>query len=69
MIMLSTDGIWEAQSPDGEMFGKKRFRDLIRQHADQPAKDIVQAVIQAVDRFCHPLEKTDDVTLVIIKIL
>jgi hypothetical protein len=28
----------------------------------------MQAVIKAVDRFCHPLKKADDVTLVVTKI-
>jgi sigma-B regulation protein RsbU (phosphoserine phosphatase) len=68
IIMMGTDGIWESQSPQGEMFGKERFKDIIRNNAGRPAKDIIQAVIEEVDRFCHPLEKVDDVTLVITKI-
>ena len=68
IIMMGTDGIWEAQNPQGEMFGKERFKDIIRENAGQPAKDITQAVITEVDHFCHPLEKADDVTLVITKI-
>ena len=69
IIVLGTDGIWEAQSPQGEMFGKERFKDVIRQNAARPAKDIIQAVINAVDRFCQPLGKADDVTLVVVKVL
>ncbi len=69
IIMMGTDGIWEAQSPEGEMFGKERFKDIVRNNAGRPAKDIIQAVIKEVDRFCHPLEKADDVTLVVSKIL
>jgi sigma-B regulation protein RsbU (phosphoserine phosphatase) len=68
IIMMGTDGIWEAQSPQGDMFGKDRFKDIIRNNAGRPAKDIVNAVIEEVDRFCLPLEKSDDVTLVITKI-
>jgi sigma-B regulation protein RsbU (phosphoserine phosphatase) len=68
IIMMGTDGIWEAQSPKGDMFGKERFKDIIRQQADRPSKEIIQTVIQAVDRFCQPLAKTDDVTLVVAKI-
>jgi sigma-B regulation protein RsbU (phosphoserine phosphatase) len=68
IIMMGTDGIWEAQNPHGEMFGKERFKDIIRENADRSAKDIMQGVIEAVDRFCHPLEKADDVTLVVTKI-
>jgi sigma-B regulation protein RsbU (phosphoserine phosphatase) len=69
IIMMGTDGIWEAQNPQGEMFGKERFKDIIRENDGQPAKDIIEAVIKEVDRFCHPLEKADDVTLVITKII
>ena len=68
IIMMGTDGIWESQSPQGEMFGKERFKEIIRNNAGRPAKDIIQAVIEEVDHFCHPLEKVDDVTLVVTKI-
>ena len=69
IVMMGTDGIWEAQNPTGEMFGKDRFKAIIRENADQPAKDITQAVIKQVNSFCHPLEKADDVTLVVTKIM
>ena len=69
IIMMGTDGIWEAQNPKGEMFGKERFKDVIRQYADRPAKEIIQAVIKQVDNFIHPQEKADDVTLVVTKII
>jgi sigma-B regulation protein RsbU (phosphoserine phosphatase) len=68
VIIMGTDGIWESRSPQGEMFGKKRFKEIIRNNAGGPAKDIIQAVIKEVDRFCHPLEKADDITLVVSKI-
>ncbi len=68
IIMMGTDGIWEAQSPLGEMFGKERFKDIIRRNAARPAKEIIQAVIHGVDSFCQTLEKEDDVTLVVTKI-
>jgi sigma-B regulation protein RsbU (phosphoserine phosphatase) len=69
MIIIGTDGIWEAQNPQGEMFGKERFKEILRQHADQPARDIIQAVILQVDNFRSALDKTDDVTLVVAKII
>jgi sigma-B regulation protein RsbU (phosphoserine phosphatase) len=68
IILIGTDGIWESQNDRRQMFGKKRFRDLIRAHAREPAKDILQAVITGLDKFRHPLKKEDDVTLVVIKV-
>jgi sigma-B regulation protein RsbU (phosphoserine phosphatase) len=68
IVMMGTDGVWEAQNPTGEMFGKERYKAIIREYADQSAKDIAQAVIKQVDSFCHPLGNADDVTLVVAKI-
>jgi sigma-B regulation protein RsbU (phosphoserine phosphatase) len=68
IILIGTDGIWESQNARHQMFGKKRFQDLIRTHAGDPAQDILQAVITNLDEFRHPFEKEDDVTLVVIKV-
>ena len=68
IIMIGTDGIWESQNSRGEMFGKSRFKDLIRDHAHEPAEHILNAVIAGLDDFTRPLEKEDDVTLVVIKV-
>jgi len=68
IILIGTDGIWESQNARGQMFGKKRFREVVRSQARQPAAGILQAVITALDDFCHPLAKEDDVTLVVVKI-
>jgi phosphoserine phosphatase RsbU/P len=68
IVLIGTDGIWETQNARGQMFGKKRFRDVVRSQARQPAAGILQAVIAALDDFCHPLAKEDDVTLVVVKI-
>jgi sigma-B regulation protein RsbU (phosphoserine phosphatase) len=68
IILIGTDGIWESQNARGQMFGKKRFREVVGSQARQPAAGILQAVITALDDFCHPLAKEDDVTLVVVKI-
>jgi sigma-B regulation protein RsbU (phosphoserine phosphatase) len=68
IVLIGTDGIWESQNARGQMFGKKRFRDVVRSQARQPAAGILQAVITALDDFCHPLAKEDDVTLVVVKV-
>jgi len=68
IILIGTDGIWESQNNQGQMFGKERFRDVVRAHARQPAESILQAVITELDKFRRPLEKEDDVTLVVVKV-
>jgi sigma-B regulation protein RsbU (phosphoserine phosphatase) len=67
IILIGTDGIWEASNPDGEMFGKNRLQGLIRQNASGNAKDILQAVFDDLNRFCAGKKFEDDVTLVVLK--
>ncbi len=68
IILIGTDGIWESQNAEGQMFGKERFRNVIRTYARKSAKEILQAVIDEIDEFCRPLENEDDVTLVVVKV-
>jgi len=68
IILIGTDGIWESQNTEGQMFGKERFRDVIRTNASRTAREILQVVMDAIKNFCQPLENEDDVTLVVIKV-
>jgi len=68
ILLIGTDGIWESQNTQGQMFGKERFRQVISAHARKTAVEILQAVIDELNRFSHPLGKEDDVTLVVIKV-
>jgi sigma-B regulation protein RsbU (phosphoserine phosphatase) len=68
IIVLATDGVWESQSIQGEMFGKQRIYDLIRKHADFSAKGILNILIGTLYRFTKGKKFEDDVTLVVIKI-
>jgi sigma-B regulation protein RsbU (phosphoserine phosphatase) len=67
IILIGTDGIWEASNPDGEMFGKNRVQSLIRQNASGSAQDIMQAVFNDLNRFRAGKKFEDDVTLVVLK--
>ncbi len=68
IIAIGTDGIWEAFNKKGKMFGKQRFRDIIRQHAGAGADDILNAVYNQINQFTEGQKSEDDITLVIVKI-
>ena len=68
IIAVGTDGIWEARGPDGTMFGKDRFKQIIRRESARSAHDILDAVYQELYRFGSGYKPEDDITLVIIKI-
>jgi len=68
IIAIGTDGIWEAFNVSGEMFGKKRFQDIIKAHADKSADVILNAVYAELNSFTTGRKSDDDITLVIVKI-
>ena len=68
IIAVGTDGIWEAVNSEGEMFGKERFRNIIRKHANAGAGDILNAVYSKLNLFTRGQKFEDDITLVVIKI-
>ncbi|MBC17388.1 MAG: serine/threonine protein phosphatase [Desulfovibrio sp.] len=67
IIAIGTDGIWETRNPDGEMFGKNRFKAIVRKHAHGTAQDILDAVFEAVQLYSGFARPDDDITLVVIK--
>ena len=68
IIAVGTDGIWEALNRDGEMFGKARLRNIIRNKATMGAGDILSTVYDELNQFTQGQKTADDITLVIIKI-
>jgi sigma-B regulation protein RsbU (phosphoserine phosphatase) len=69
IIAIGTDGIWEARNQGGEMFGKDRFREVLRAHAESSAGELLKNVIEALEAFRGPASLADDVTLVVVKVL
>ena len=68
IIAIGTDGIWETTNMQGQQFGKERFKNVIQANASESAVEILTRVINEVDDFAGQSEKSDDVTLVIIKV-
>ena len=69
VILVGTDGIKETCNAKGEMFGENRLKKILRGHAQKTAKDVIAAVIDALEHFRFPLKRQDDITLVVIKVL
>jgi len=69
IILMATDGIWEAQNSKGEMFGKETIYRIIRQYSDADANGLLTACLYALDKFRDGVKPEDDVTLVVIKVI
>jgi len=67
VLVIATDGVWDTRSEAGELFGKDRLREVIRNNADHSAEFIIDAVIATLDEFRQSEPRRDDVTLVVIK--
>jgi PAS domain S-box-containing protein len=66
LVLLFTDGIVEAMSPEREQFGVERLLGIVRAHQQEPPDAILDALFDAVGDFSgHQLQ--DDITAVIVK--
>ncbi len=63
LLVLYTDGVTEATSPEGEEFGEERLVSTIRAHAGDPPRALITALIAAVRVFAAG-KLPDDLTVV-----
>jgi serine phosphatase RsbU (regulator of sigma subunit) len=68
VLVIGTDGIWEARNREGRMFGKLLLQQVIRDNVVRPAAEIVEKVLEALKQFLFPLDIQDDATLVVVKV-
>jgi phosphoserine phosphatase RsbU/P len=62
-LFAFTDGLVEAHSPTGEVYGAERLRQLLKTKRGSSASELVQAVLDAVQVFGGHSDAHDDVTM------
>ena len=67
IVIIGTDGIWEARNASEEQYGKKRLLDFITTHKDESAEQMASSVVESVLEFCSDSAPADDITLIVIK--
>ncbi|MCE9576717.1 MAG: SpoIIE family protein phosphatase [Deltaproteobacteria bacterium] len=67
MLILTSDGVYEARDPKGNEYGLKRLSRRIRT-ARGNAEDLVKAVLQDVDSHVANAPQSDDMTLLVMGI-
>jgi sigma-B regulation protein RsbU (phosphoserine phosphatase) len=68
IVLIGTDGIWEMHNEAGEMFGKDRVKEIIRNNISATAKEIIAAITDALNKFRGNKQPEDDITMVVIKV-
>jgi len=65
VVVMATDGVWEARDATGRMFGKQRMLAIIRESAHKSSMELREAIMNAV----HAYEKSrqDDIAVVVVK--
>jgi serine phosphatase RsbU (regulator of sigma subunit) len=67
VLLLYTDGLTEAFSPENEEFGLGRVEGHLRSMRDRPATAICSGMLAAVREFGGNRRMRDDVTLIVLK--
>ena len=68
VLLLYTDGVTEAHSPDSEEFGEDRLKALLREVAHLPAENIRERISAELREWIKDAEQYDDLTFVVMKV-
>ena len=68
ILLIGSDGLWEARNADGEMFGKTRTRTVLAAAAPDGPEAVCRALMDALDAFRGEIPLDDDVTLLAVAI-
>jgi PAS domain S-box-containing protein len=69
ILLLLTDGVEEAISPDNQIFGAERVLNCLRACRTLPARKIVEQLFNTVRDFEFHSSQNDDITMVVVKIV
>lgn len=68
IYVFCTDGIYETFGPDDEEFGAQRVAEIVQSRRSLSARDIMQAIVDAVEGYRGDRPQADDMTVVVVRI-
>ncbi len=68
VLTFYTDGVVEAENPQGDQFGEEQLEDLVKTNAFLTADDIRALILDEVSDWVEGREQRDDVTVVTLKV-
>lgn len=66
-LVVCTDGITEAQNPEGDFFGQGRLFEAVQNGSGGVAKKMLGDVMTSVERFTHLAHQYDDIAVVVVQ--
>jgi len=67
VIVYYTDGLTDAENPNGENFGEARLCRVVEESASASAAEVLQYILHAVDQFAQGVVPFDDLTLMVVR--
>ena len=65
-LLLYTDGVTEAQTPAGAMFGQERLLAAAQATLGRPAQEVQAGLLAEMRRFLGDVPQSDDITVVVV---
>ncbi len=65
-LLLYTDGLTEAFSPEEELYGEERLRKIVQNSGTDSVQGMLDAIEASVDQFMNSLPAVDDMTILAI---
>src|SRR5262245_43028304 len=69
VLVFYTDGLVESRNENNEDFGLKRLAQIVFEHGDDTAEEILNVLVRAVDEFSSGMPPNDDRTLIVVKMV
>jgi phosphoserine phosphatase RsbU/P len=67
VLLVYSDGLTEAENPQGEMLGEERVKNVIRAEASAGSKTLELKLLEAIQNFTMGRSQTDDITIMIVE--
>jgi sigma-B regulation protein RsbU (phosphoserine phosphatase) len=68
VFVFCSDGVSEAMNADGDEFTSARLADVVKQHRQLGPREIVHAIVTAVDEHRAGFAPNDDTTVVVVRL-
>ena len=68
LVVFFSDGLADAQNPEGEMFGTEQLCKLVQENSSLGANELADLIMEAISTFLAGAEHFDDETLIVLRV-
>jgi serine phosphatase RsbU (regulator of sigma subunit) len=67
ILVVTTDGVIEAEGASGDLYGEERLRELLSSMKGRSADEVKKGIVDSVNSFSYPRGTRDDMTILVLK--